>query len=246
MNQENQSYQFEEKSGRLVSVIEASIEQKNQKMSRIGKLGSFLSNVVLGVEPTLDSNDETTLEEVNQNIQEEQEVSYWDYTGETYTGICPPQDTINKIWMPTEEVSRVEIDENASKIDPVWEKVTFNFKNVVNRVHYEDMLTSFNGKKIVSVYESQIDALKEENAVTDFDFTGSIIGNPEKLVDNAFVKVDNLDDSSILAEELVFPLLKGEAVAGYINGKAVVEGITQKGALEMLQSSNQEGDVHES
>lgn len=244
MNQENQSYQFEEKSGRLVSVIEASIEQKNQKMSRMGKLGSFLSNVVLGVEPTLDSNDEKTSEEANQNIQEE--VSYWDYTGETYTGIYPPQDTINKIWMPTDTVSQVKVDENTSKIDPVWEKVTFNFKNVINRVHYEDMLTSFNGNTIVSVYESQMDALKEESAVTNFDFTGSIIGVPEQLVDDVFVKVENLDDSSILAEELVFPLYKGETVIGYMNGKAVVEGITQKGALEMLQSSNQEGDVHES
>lgn len=244
MNQENQSYQFEEKSGKLVSVIEASIEQKNQKMSRMGKLGSFLSNVVLGVEPTLDSNDEKTSEEANQNIQEE--VSYWDYTGETYTGIYPPQDTINKIWMPTDTVSQVKVDENTSKIDPVWEKVTFNFKNVINRVHYEDMLTSFNGNTIVSVYESQMDALKEESAVTNFDFTGSIIGVPEQLVDDVFVKVENLDDSSILAEELVFPLYKGETVIGYMNGKAVVEGITQKGALEMLQSSNQEGDVHES
>lgn len=244
MNQENQSYQFEEKSGKLVSVIEASIEQKNQKMSRMGKLGSFLSNVVLGVEPTLDSNDEKTSEEANQNIQEE--VSYWDYTGETYTGIYPPQDTINKIWMPTDKVSQVKVDENTSKIDPVWEKVTFNFKNVINRVHYEDMLTSFNGNTIVSVYESQMDALKEESAVTNFDFTGSIIGVPEQLVDDVFVKVENLDDSSILAEELVFPLYKGETVIGYMNGKAVVEGITQKGALEMLQSSNQEGDVHES
>lgn len=244
MNQENQSYQFEEKSGKLVSVIEASIEQKNQKMSRMGKLGSFLSNVVLGVEPTLDSNDEKTSEEANQNIQEE--VSYWDYTGETYTGIYPPQDTINKIWMPTDTVSQAKVDENTSKIDPVWEKVTFNFKNVINRVHYEDMLTSFNGNTIVSVYESQMDALKEESAVTNFDFTGSIIGVPEQLVDDVFVKVENLDDSSILAEELVFPLYKGETVIGYMNGKAVVEGITQKGALEMLQSSNQEGDVHES
>lgn len=244
MNQENQSYQFEEKSGKLVSVIEASIEQKNQKMSRMGKLGSFLSNVVLGVEPTLDSNDEKTSEEANQNIQEE--VSYWDYTGETYTGIYPPQDTINKIWMPTDTVSQVKVDENTSKIDPVWEKVTFNFKNVINRVHYEDMLTSFNENTIVSVYESQMDALKEESAVTNFDFTGSIIGVPEQLVDDVFVKVENLDDSSILAEELVFPLYKGETVIGYMNGKAVVEGITQKGALEMLQSSNQEEDVHES
>ncbi len=249
INQDNQTYQLEEKTGRLVSVIEATPEQKNQKMSRIEKLGSFLSDVVLGENVDLNQEivtkeDNLNQESKNENIQED--VPYWNYTGETYHGIYPPKDVTNSIWMPVDEVSQVEMDENTSIINPVWEKVSFNFESVINRIHYEDMIISMDGDSIVSVYESQIDALKQENVVTNFDFSGSILGYPERLMNDTFVKVEDFNNPSILAEELVFPLLKGETVVGYVNGKTVVETVTQNGAIEMLQSNNQEGNAHES
>lgn len=264
-NYGNESYQLEEKTGKVVSFTEASEEQLHQKFERKGEISTFLLNLAFGVVPNEINNEEMKTEKEEEkaeatNETENQNREFWYFTGRTYAGIKPPENDYSNAWYPTGEQTEFrQVGEEAWKSDPIWIQFAFAFDKVVNVLSYRDLYfpsieRDSDLSNLVSVYENLEDALRENNPILEKgEFLNGRIGMPYCLSETGFVLTESIEGlKDYPTKKLVFPLIRtentpGRAVLGYVNGISLIKALTEQFQVEYLnnQTFEDKGEVQD-
>lgn len=195
----------------------------------------------------LDSKEESlsAFDQEEQSVPSSKDSIYW-ITGEKkVASSVPPKSNATHVWYYSGENETREMDEKAKVSVPVWEEIQFDYSQVVGLVSYSDLIekTSVGKKKELPVYPSPEDAVYEqveskftEEEINSRGIFSSMLGNPYYIQQEGVRIVSNVEEMNALEiEKVAFPLIKDQEV-GYLNGKDVVEILTNQMISEITQS----------
>lgn len=195
-----------------------------------------------------DSNEDTlsSLEQEEQSIASSNNSIYWVSTEKKVASVVPPESNATHVWCYSGESETRELEDKTQVSVPIWEEIQFDYSQVVGIVSYSNLTEK--GKEL-SVYPSPEDAVRRqveskftEQEIRSQDFASSIIGNPYYVQEEGEQAVSTIDAMNALEiEKLAFPLVNNREV-GYLNGKDVVEILTDQMVAEITK--NEVGDSY--